>query len=130
MEYKIINNNPNNFKVTYEINGRTQEARLQAPRTHYDSLVPGIQWVRIQRGVNVTINAYGKVYGDGSQIQYHEMGEDELFQAMTVDRLVDEKLFAAQLLTAWYNNDEQMTDEIFDKLANPVQKKVKGKRKG
>lgn len=120
MEYTIINNNPANFKVTYEINGNQQEARLQ----------PTFVYVRIKKGINVTINTYGSVFGDGEEIHYHRMTEEELFQAMTVDRLVDEKLFAAQLLTAWYNNDEQMTDEIFDKLANPVQKKVKGKRKG
>jgi hypothetical protein len=39
--------------------------------------------------------------------------------------LVDEKLFAAHLLIAWYNNGEQMTEEIFDRLVNPVVKKKK-----
>lgn len=119
MKYTIINNNPANFKVTYEIKGNQQEARLKLASVY----------VRIKKGMNVTINPYGRVYGDGKEILYHRMTEEELFQAMTVDRLVDEKLFSAQLLTAWYNNDEQMTDEIFDKLANPVQRKVKGKRK-
>ena len=119
MDFTIINNNPTNFKVTYEINGNQQEARLN----------PSSVYVRIKKGMNVTINPYGRVYGDGEEILYHRMTEEELYQAMPEDRLVEEKLFAAQLLTAWYNNDEQMTDEIFDKLANPVQRKVKGKRK-
>lgn len=122
MEYTIINNNPYNFKVTYEINGNQQVARLQNASVY----------VRIKKGLNVTINPYGRVFGDGEEIRYRKMTEEELFQAMTVDRLVDEKLFAAQLLTAWYNNGEQMTEEIFDRLVNPVQKNVvrlKGKNK-
>ena len=96
MKYTIINNNAINFKITYEINGNQQEARLQITSVY----------TRIKKWINVTINSYGNLFGDGKEILYHKMTEEEPFQSMTVDRLVDEKLFAAQLLTAWYNNGE------------------------
>lgn len=120
MKYTIINNNPNNFKVQYEIDGIPQHVHLKANTAKYQ----GMQYVRIDKHINVAVNPYGRVYGDGEEITQHLMREEQLFQRYTVDPLTYHKKLAGEILTAYYNNDSTMTVELFDSIAKSQTKKA------
>lgn len=114
MKYQIINNNPKNFKVEYEIDGQKQTAHFQADSTSY-----GSSWVRIARHRTITINTYGTIMGDGQTITQHQMSEEELFQESTVDTLAIQKQYAGLLLEAFYRNGNEMTEELLELILNP-----------
>lgn len=114
MKYKIINNNPQNFKVEYEIDGQKQTAHFQADSTRY-----GSSGVRIARHRTITINTYGTIMGDGQTITQHHMSEEELFQESTVDALAIQKKYAGLLLEAFYSNGNEMTEELLELILNP-----------
>lgn len=120
MKYSIINNNPLNFKVEYEIDGQKQTAHFQADSTRYGSVIPGSSWVRIARHRTITINTYGTIMGDGQTVTHHHMSEEELFQESTVDALAIQKQYAGLLLEAFYNNGNEMTEELLELILNPI----------
>ncbi|HGE8349146.1 TPA: hypothetical protein ACGD69_000464 [Serratia marcescens] len=103
MKYTIINNNPNNFKANYVIDGKEQYTQLSKIADTY---------VRISRRVIVQVNPYGRIYGDGHEITQHQMTEEELFQNSTIDPLSQQKKVAAELLAAYHSNNCQMTEEL------------------
>lgn len=119
MKYTIINNNPNNFKVTYIVDGQEQRAQLSNVADTY---------VRISRRAIVQVNPYGRIFGDGQEITQHQMTEEELFQNSTVDPLCQQKKIAAELLMSYYNNENQMTVELLELVLIPTIAKTK-KRK-
>ncbi|RVS46495.1 hypothetical protein EOL00_27755, partial [Citrobacter freundii] len=118
MKYTVINNNKQNFKVQYEVDGLEQQAHLQGDTTHYGRLITGNSWVRIARHQNATRNAYGKIYGAGEEITQHHMTEEELFQNSLVDPLTHQKKIAGLLLDAFYSNNQEMTVELLDTVLN------------
>ncbi|MGX5091021.1 hypothetical protein ACWKXX_07610 [Enterobacter sp. UPMP2061] len=110
MKYTIYNNNPKNFKFTYEVNGQPQKAQLSTINDTYVGIAP--------RKL-VQINPYGRIYGDGAEITQHTMTEEEFFQNSTIDPLAEQKRVAAQLLEAFYNNGNEMTEELLELVLNP-----------
>lgn len=129
MKYTVINNNPRNFKVIYEIDGKEQQAQLQGDTTRYGSLIPGNTWVRIAKHQNATRNAYGTIYGAGAEITQHRMTEEELFQDSLVDPLSQQKKVAGELLEAFYNNGQEMTVELLELILIPQPQPTKKKTK-
>ncbi|MEP9010037.1 hypothetical protein [Enterobacter kobei] len=111
MKYTLVNNNPNNFKVTYVIDGQEQRAQLSNVADTY---------VRISRRVIIQVNPYGRIFGDGHEITQHTMTEEELFQESTVDALAIQKQYAGLLLEAFYNNGNEMTEELLELILNPT----------
>lgn len=111
MKYTIYNNNPKNFKFTYELDGQQQRAQLSTINDTY---------VRIAPRKLVQVNPYGRIFGDGHEITQHTMTEEELFQNSTVDPLAEQKRVAGQLLEAFYNNGNEMTEELLELILNPT----------
>ncbi|HHH4724446.1 TPA: hypothetical protein ACPZ06_001103 [Klebsiella pneumoniae] len=111
MKYTIYNNNPKNFKFTYEVDGQPQRAQLSTINDTY---------VRIAPRKLVQVNPYGRIFGDGHEITQHTMTEEELFQNSTVDPLAEQKRVAGQLLEAFYNNGNEMTEELLELILNPT----------
>ncbi|HCM9229301.1 TPA: hypothetical protein N5L21_000899 [Enterobacter bugandensis] len=111
MKYTVINNNPQNFKFTYEVDGRLQKGQLSTIHGDYIKVAPRII---------VQMNPYGRIFGDGHEITQHTMTEEELFQNSTVDPLAEQKRVAAQLLEAYYLNHKEMTEELLELILNPT----------
>ncbi|ENV5883848.1 hypothetical protein ACFIPR_003216 [Enterobacter kobei] len=118
MKYTVLNDNPQNFKVTYYIGEYEQVAHFQADVKRYGSVIPGNTWVRIAKHQNATRNVYGRIYGGGSEITQHTMNEEELFQNSLIDPLTYQKRIAGLLIEAFYANQKVMTVEIIEAVLN------------
>ncbi|MCE1365997.1 hypothetical protein LWU71_07725 [Enterobacter hormaechei] len=110
MKFTIYNNNPKNFKFTYEVNGQPQKAQLSTVNDTY---------IKISPRVVVQLNPYGRIYGDGAEITHHTMTEEEFFQNSLVDPLAEQKKVAAQLLETFYSNGKEMSEELLELILAP-----------